>query len=186
MHMGMLRAAPHPVTAMRLGVPVQLTSFVGREEELTRIGGLLAEGRLVTLTGPGGAGKTRSAIEAAGRQADDACFVDLAPLGDGAEVPQAVLGALGLRETGLLPSAGGLQPDAADRLVAALTGRRMLLILDNCEHVVAAAARLACRLLTARPGPGSLAPSREALCITGAWLCPLRRRRLRAPGPGPL
>jgi predicted ATPase/DNA-binding SARP family transcriptional activator len=185
-HLALLRAAPHPVTAVRLGVPVQLTSFVGREEELTRIGGLLAEGRLVTLTGPGGAGKTRSAIEAAGRQADDACFVDLAPLGDGAEVPQAVLGALGLRETGLLPSAGGPQPDAADRLVAALTGRRMLLILDNCEHVVEAAARLAGRLLTACPGLRILATSREALGITGESLCPMRSLALPAPGSGPV
>src|SRR5258708_36412183 len=112
MHMGMLRAAHHPAAAERLGVPVQLTSFVGREEELTRIGGLLTEGRLVTLTGPGGAGKTRSAIEAAGRQADDACFVDLAPLGDGAEGPQAGLRAPRPRGTGVVPPARGPPPRA--------------------------------------------------------------------------
>ncbi|MYS23008.1 DNA-binding transcriptional activator of the SARP family, partial [Streptomyces sp. DvalAA-14] len=88
--------------APRHELPAQLTSFIGRGPELDRIGALLARERLVTVTGPGGAGKTRLAVEAAGRYPHDATFVALAGLTGGAELPQAVLGALGLREGGLL------------------------------------------------------------------------------------
>ncbi|HEY3479247.1 MAG TPA: BTAD domain-containing putative transcriptional regulator, partial [Streptomyces sp.] len=158
-------------------LPAQLTSFVGRAEELERIAERLAHQRLVTLIGPGGAGKTRLAVEAAGRYAGDACFVELAGLTDGAELPQAVLGALGLREGGLLPSGGGgahgAGPDPVARITAALDGRPMLLVLDNCEHVVADAARLAERLLSASPRLRLLATSREALGITGEALSPV-------------
>ncbi|MXQ67330.1 tetratricopeptide repeat protein [Actinomadura rayongensis] len=153
-------------------LPAQLTSFVGRDDELARVGRTLAAGRLVTLLGPGGAGKTRLAIEAAGRERGETCFVDLAPLGDGAEVPKAVLGALGLRESAILPGGGGGAP-GVDRLVAALTGRPLLLVLDNCEHVVEAAADLARRLLTSCPLLRVLATSREPLGITGETLRPL-------------
>jgi predicted ATPase/DNA-binding SARP family transcriptional activator len=175
-------AAPSPTVpapgTSTTTVPTLLTSFVGREAELRRISTLLGETRLVTLVGPGGAGKTRLAIEAgrraqdAGRAAGEICFVDLAPLGDGAEVPQAVLGALGLREIGLLPGTAG-EPDPVTRLVAALADRRMLLILDNCEHVIENAARLSHRLLGACPELRVLATSREALGITGETLRPL-------------
>ena len=87
-------------------LPAQLTSFVGRGGELARVAERLAAARLVTLTGPGGAGKTRLSIEAAGRHDGEVCFVPLAGVTDGADVPQAVLGALGLREAGLMPTAG--------------------------------------------------------------------------------
>ncbi|GAB2976307.1 winged helix-turn-helix domain-containing protein [Amycolatopsis acidiphila] len=166
-HMAVLRA--EPVRAQR--VPAQLTSFVGRDEELARIGELLAKARLVTLTGPGGAGKTRLAIEASGHDNGETPFVDLAPLRGGTEVPQAVLSALGLREAGLFAATGPAGP--TDRIVSALTDRRMLLVFDNCEHVVEDAAALVHRLLASCPGLRVLATSREPLGITGEVLCPL-------------
>jgi DNA-binding SARP family transcriptional activator len=170
-------------------LPAQLTSFVGRAEEVGRVGKLLGEARLVTLTGPGGAGKTRLAIEAAGREPDEVCFVDLAPLGRGADVAPATLAALGLRDAGLLapraPDGGGPPPDVTWRLVAALADRRMLLLLDNCEHVVEAAARLSHRLLEACPTLRILATSREALGITGEALWPVPPLALPPPGTAP-
>ena len=190
-------AAPHA------GLPAQLTSFVGREEELQRVGKLLATGRLVTLLGPGGSGKTRLAVEAAGQEKGEVCFVDLAPInqapaphvGPGANpdagtpaagadgaVVQAVIESLGLRESGLFDQVPGPHPDPAGRLAAALRERRILLIIDNCEHVVEEAARLAHRLLAACPGLRVLATSREALGITGEALCPVPPLALPPPG----
>ncbi|GIH90330.1 BTAD domain-containing putative transcriptional regulator [Planobispora siamensis] len=167
----------------RAGLPAQLTSFVGRSQELERVGALLEEGRLVTLTGPGGAGKTRLAVEAAGRSPGEVYFADLAAVTDGAEVPQAVLGALGLRETGLAPPMPGRPvPGPVEKMIAALTGRRVLLVLDNCEHLVEAAAGLAARLLGACSTLRILATSREALGITGESLCPLSSLALPPAG----
>jgi predicted ATPase/DNA-binding SARP family transcriptional activator len=163
-------------------LPAMLTTFVGRDEELARVGKMLAEGRLVTLLGPGGAGKTRLALEAAGQAEGEACFVDLSEV-DEAEVPLAVLGSLGLRETGMLP--GGAQADPVDRLLTALEGRRVLLVLDNCEHVVDAAARLAHRLLGALPELRVLATGREALGLTGESLRPLPPLELPPDGADP-
>ncbi|MFC0062724.1 BTAD domain-containing putative transcriptional regulator [Umezawaea endophytica] len=143
----------------RRRVPAQLTSFTGRDAELARLREL-RDARLVTITGPGGIGKTRLAVESvAGR---DACFVDLAPLTDGDQVPWAVLTALGLRS-------GSVPPDRV--LVAALD--RDLLVLDNCEHVVDAVAGLARTLLTECPSLSVLATSREPLGLTGEVLLPL-------------
>ena len=150
------------------GLPAQLTSFVGREGDLTRIGELLGSFRLVTIVGPGGAGKTRLAVEAAGRAGTDVSFVDLSAVGEG--VDRTVLGALGLRESGLLP---GAQPAVVDRLVAALAERDLLLVLDNCEHVIAETASLVHRLLAECPGLRVLTTSREPLGITGEALHPL-------------
>jgi predicted ATPase/DNA-binding SARP family transcriptional activator len=184
-HLSILRAGPaappkppRPPEApgVRRALPAQLTSFVGREEELRRIGKLLAAGRLVTLLGPGGSGKTRLAIEAAAQENGEVCFVDLAPVaGDAGRhtVVQAVVEALGLRESGLFAQTAEARPDPEARLVAALSERPVLLILDNCEHVVDSAARLAHRLLGACPQLRVLATSREALGITGERLCPL-------------
>ncbi|MGW1783544.1 ATP-binding protein [Streptomyces sp. NPDC002143] len=153
----------------RPSVPVQLTRFIGRESELARIAEALsdAHARLVTLTGPGGAGKTRLAIEATRTRAD-VCFVELAPLTDGARIPYAVLAALGVRE-GFRTPAG----DGTDRLLVALEDRELLLVLDNCEHLVEDAARLSARLLAACPGVRVLATSRESLGITGEALVPV-------------
>ncbi|MBD3143779.1 winged helix-turn-helix domain-containing protein [Microbispora camponoti] len=146
---------PSPRAARRGNLRARLTSFVGRDDDVGRIGGLLAADRLVTLLGPGGAGKTRLAVESAeaiaARMPDGVWLVELAPVGDAAEVPQAALTALGLRDTGLvpvraapaMPSAPGGESDPVARLVSALAARDTLIVLDNCEHVIEpAAARL--------------------------------------------
>ncbi|MFF0306493.1 BTAD domain-containing putative transcriptional regulator [Streptosporangium sp. NPDC004379] len=161
-------AAPGPVLP---APPAQLTNFVGRAGDLAEVTRLLDSARLVTLLGPGGAGKTRLAVEAVSGRSG-VCFVELAPLRDGAELPRALLGALGLREGGLLSVPAGATP--LSRLAAALADRPPLLVLDNCEHVVAAVAELAGRLLAACPGLRVLATSREPLGITGEHLWPVR------------
>ncbi|WP_282089795.1 ATP-binding protein [Streptomyces tendae] len=153
--------------------PAQLTRCIGRDAELDRISALFGDARLVTLTGPGGTGKTRLAIEAASRcetqvSPADVCFVELAPLTDGGQIPYAVLTALGVREgfrtTGV---------DATERLLTALEDREALLVLDNCEHLVDAAAALAALLLGTCRGVRILATSRESLQITGEALVPV-------------
>ncbi|MGK5739427.1 BTAD domain-containing putative transcriptional regulator [Micromonospora sp. URMC 103] len=159
-------AAPGPPR-----LPTPLTSFVGREEELRRLAKLLGEARLVTLHGPGGAGKTRLALEAAQRYDGEVRLVELAALPPGADVAPAVLAALDLRDSALRVPGGS--PDVAGRLVAALADRRLLLVLDNCEHVVADAARFTARLLGAAPAVRVLATSREPLGLTGEALCPV-------------
>ncbi|WP_330464986.1 BTAD domain-containing putative transcriptional regulator [Micromonospora zamorensis] len=177
-HLAVLRGEER--AAAEQALPSQLTTFVGREEELKRVGDLLGERRLVTLTGPGGAGKTRLAIEAAGRVDGEVRFVELAGLADGSDVPQAVLSALGLRDAGLrAPAEPGRQ--STDRLVEALAERRLLLVLDNCEHVIANVARLAARLLSACPALRVLATSREPLGLAGEALCPLSGLTLPPP-----
>ncbi|ONI89837.1 hypothetical protein ALI144C_03845 [Actinosynnema sp. ALI-1.44] len=165
-HLAVLKGEQRPGST----IPAQLTSFVGRTAELDRIAELFTGTRLVTVTGPGGAGKTRLAIEVAAHQAGETCFIDLAALTHGADIPQAVLTALGARDTGLLTAAG---QDPVNRVIAALADRHVLLIMDNCEHVIADAAAFVHRLLGACPDARVLATSREALAITGEHLCPL-------------
>lgn len=172
---------------LRHGLPAQLTSFIGREEELARIGARISDARLVTLIGPGGAGKTRVAVEAAGRHTGEVRFVDLSGLTHGSEVPQAIAGALGLREAGPLPGTAGREaagPGGAPlaRLTAALTDRDLLLVLDNCEHLIADVARIAAELLAACPRVRVLATTREALGVNGETLCPLEPLPLPVPG----
>ncbi|MFD8948587.1 BTAD domain-containing putative transcriptional regulator [Streptomyces xanthophaeus] len=156
-----------PLTNLRS----ELASFVGRESDLAQVGTLLDRYRLTTLTGPGGAGKTRLAVQAArpllGRFRDGVWLVELAPLGEGADVAQAVLSALGLREHA---SAAG---DPPARLATALRSRTVLLVLDNCEHLIGAVAELADRLLGECPGLRILATSREPLGLTGEALWPV-------------
>ncbi|MCK2244451.1 AfsR family transcriptional regulator [Crossiella sp. S99.2] len=175
--------APPAASPRPAGLPAQLTSFVGRDADVPAVARLLGELRLVTLTGPGGSGKTRLALEV-GRREPDTCLVELARLGDGSEVPHAVLGALGLRDTGLL-HAPAATSNPVDRLTAVLAQRPVLLLLDNCEHVVASAAELADRLLSACPGLRILATSREPLGITGETLYPVRTLGLPPPGTPP-
>ncbi|MEO7614818.1 MAG: BTAD domain-containing putative transcriptional regulator [Streptosporangiaceae bacterium] len=181
-HLAILRAEPEPTATVPKQLPAQLTSFIGRTEELRRIDILLQAGRLVTLLGPGGAGKTRLSVEAGERAEFEVCFVDLAPLGVGSEVPQALMSALGLRESSVLPSGPGQHQDPQERLISALGARPLLLILDNCEHVIADAARLVHRLLGSCPTLRILATSREPLSITGEAICPVGQLGLPAAG----
>ncbi|MCT2546551.1 BTAD domain-containing putative transcriptional regulator [Streptomyces atratus] len=160
----------------------RLTSFVGREPELRSIGADLTRSRLVTLTGPGGSGKTRLAEEAAAHGAPtEAWLAELASVEDPVDVPGAVLSALGLRETALLrDTSRDTQPprtDPSGLLVEHLAHcsriRPVLLILDNCEHVIDAAAALAETLLTHCPGLRILATSREPLGVPGESVRPV-------------
>ncbi len=160
-------AAPHvrivePEAAPGVSLPRPPTTFVGREREVAAVKALLdlPDVRLLTLTGPGGVGKTRLAIEVATSLkrafADGVVFVELAALSDAALVIPTIAQAVGVRE------AGGLPP--FERLTAALRSRELLLVLDNCEHVVAAAMQIA-DLLANCPKLTVLATSREPLRI---------------------
>ncbi|MDQ0990553.1 BTAD domain-containing putative transcriptional regulator [Streptomyces sp. V3I7] len=173
-----------PDGALHGNLPARLTSFVGREADIETIRGDLASARLVTLLGPGGAGKTRLSQEAAETVRDagrhGVWLAELAPVDDPEAVPEAVLTAIGARET-LLHGAGaeGMRAvadrydDPVERLVEHCGRRRMLIILDNCEHVVDAAARLVERLLERCPGLTVLATSREPLGVPGELLRPV-------------
>jgi len=150
-------------------IPAALTPLIGREEELASVSGQLALARLVTILGPGGAGKTRLAVEAA-RAARRALVVELAPAGPD-EVWQAVLGAVGREVRAVEAAPGVLSP--RDRIVASLSGREILLVLDNCEHLVDAAAQIVVDLLGALPRLRVLATSREPLGVPGEAFVPL-------------
>ncbi|MFD9030580.1 BTAD domain-containing putative transcriptional regulator [Streptomyces sp. NPDC059567] len=160
----------------------RLTSFVGRGQDIVQLRDDLYGSRLVTLLGPGGAGKTRLSQEAAEHAADGGAWPDgvwlaeLAPVTDPEAVTEAVLGAVGARET-VLRGAGAEELRGTDtplgRLVEHCASRRLLLILDNCEHVVDAAAALAESLLARCPGVTVLATSREPLGVPGEFLRPV-------------
>jgi predicted ATPase/DNA-binding SARP family transcriptional activator len=173
-HVAVLRGevATAPRRVREGNLPAPRTSFVGREDDLERAGRLLARHRLVTLVGTGGAGKTRLALELAGRVPGTAWLVELASLGDGDALAPAMLGALGLRAAAL-PDRRAAAADAESQLVDALGARDRLVVLDNCEHIVAAVAALADRLLAACPGLRILATSREPLGIDGEALAPV-------------
>ncbi|MFE1547208.1 BTAD domain-containing putative transcriptional regulator [Streptomyces sp. NPDC058718] len=169
-----------PKQAVPGNLRARLTSFVGRDEDIAALQESLRSARLVTLLGPGGAGKTRLSQEAAERGAeawpDGVWVAELAAVTDPEAVPEAVLAAVGAQET-VLRGAGAEElrggGDPLDRLVEHCAGRRMLLLLDNCEHLVAAAAGLAETLLARCPGLRVLATSREPLGVPGEVLSPL-------------
>jgi len=151
-------------------LPLALTSFVGRERETEQLRVLLTQSRLVTLTGPGGSGKTRLAVETA-RPLPNVWLVELAPHGEAIEVAPAILAALGVREHALLTQMRSTDP--VEKIVAALSHQTGLILLDNCEHLVAAAAGMAQHILSTCPEIRILATSREPLGIGGESLYPV-------------
>jgi predicted ATPase/DNA-binding SARP family transcriptional activator len=151
-------------------LPAPMSSFVGREREMVEVKRTLAMTRLLTLTGAGGSGKTRLSLEVArdlvGSYPDGVWFVELAPLSDDGLVTQEVANVLGVQERPGEP--------LADALVEALSAKEMLLVIDNCEHLVEEAARLVDRLLASCPHLKVLVTSREPLAVSGEvnWSVP--------------
>ncbi|MGQ0779466.1 MAG: BTAD domain-containing putative transcriptional regulator [Pseudonocardiales bacterium] len=164
----------------------ELTSFVGKDADVAAVRELIAEHRLTTLIGPGGSGKTRLATETArtllGDLPDGAWLVELAAVGADGDVAQAALSGFGLRDA-LLGEAPNMEP--AERLIAAIREREVLLILDNCEHVIESAAALAHRVLGECRRLRILATSREPLGITGEALWPVAPLALPEGDAGP-
>ena len=161
-------------------IPLQLTSFIGREYEITELRALLAAHRLLTITGAGGSGKTRLAVEVALRSVGDfgdgVWQVNLAPLTLSEAVVKSVAAALQVKEEADRP--------LLDSVTARLQGETVLLVIDNCEHVLGETARVAETLLRAAPGVTVLATSREALNVAGecVWTAPpLALPQPRAP-----
>ncbi|MFE5210350.1 BTAD domain-containing putative transcriptional regulator [Streptomyces sp. NPDC056600] len=185
-HDGRAHADEAPAHPLPGNLRARLTSFVGRDPEIQAIHRDLRASRLVTLLGPGGAGKTRLSQEAAetlhdlDRDRDGVWLAELAPVTVPSAVPEAVLTAVGGRETTLY-AAGAEEMrvvserrnDALERLAEHCSRRRMVLILDNCEHVVDAAARLAEELLARCPHLTVLATSREPLGVPGELVRPV-------------
>ena len=151
-------------------LPIQLNSFIGRRREIADVQRLLSASRLATLTGAGGCGKTRLALQVAANLVDTyndgVWWIELAPLVDPTLVPQAVAAVLGVREQADQP--------VLNSLVDYLRPKNILLVLDNCEHLIDACAHVAEALLRACPNLRILATSREALNIAGenAWTVP--------------
>ncbi|MDP9868457.1 MULTISPECIES: BTAD domain-containing putative transcriptional regulator [Streptosporangium] len=181
-HLAVLRGELPRSRRSHGNLEVPLTSFVGRDDDVRRVAELLGRVRLVTLVGPGGAGKTRLA-NTVGRQltpSGGVWSVPLAPVGAD-EVPRVVLDLLRGREQGVPPRP--VTPETVlDHLVETLADDDLVLVLDNCEHVIEAAATLAGALLGRCPGLRVLATSREPLRIDGETLHPVLP--LELPGPG--
>ncbi|MEV6362619.1 protein kinase domain-containing protein [Nocardia asteroides] len=160
---------PTARASRRVDLPVELNSFVGRDTELAAVRRSLAGARMVTLTGIGGVGKTRVAVRAAADAqeefADGVAFVALGELGDRSQLAGAVAGALGVRGRAALP--------LSELLTDFLGGRNLLLVLDNCEHMVAAVADFAADLLRSCPGLRILATSREPIGVDGEAVVPI-------------
>lgn len=156
-------------TRPRAGMPRRPTSFIGREDDVVRVDVALGEGPLVTLTGVGGVGKTRLALEAAGRAqerfGDGAWLCELAPLEEGSAVNHAVAAALRLQQQ------QGLDIDAT--VIEYLRTRELLLVVDNCEHVLDAAAKLIDQIVRQCPHVVVLATSREAIGVQGERILPV-------------
>ncbi len=162
--------ATEQASALLRGAPAPLTAFIGRDHEIAAIRAALASTRLLTLTGAGGSGKTRLALEAVTREVAASglagAWVELAPVLDPALVGDAVLAAMGLRDEADVP--------ALERLVSLLGDRRFLLVLDNAEHLVDACAAFVDGLLRGAPALRIVVTSRSALGVAGetAWLVP--------------
>ncbi|MDX1468143.1 MAG: adenylate/guanylate cyclase domain-containing protein [Acidimicrobiia bacterium] len=163
-----LDAFPH-------NLPIQLTSFVGREQEVTEVTKLLGGARMVTLAGVGGAGKTRLAIqtgaEVLSNYEDGVWLIELAAITESTRIPAAVMDVLGIEEKA--------NEDPAETVSRALAKKKILLILDNCEHLVDPAARFAAAVLSAGTGVSILATSREMLGVPGEY--PFQVKSLASP-----
>ena len=150
-------------------LPVHLTSFIGRENEIDEVKQELSEHRLVTLTGSGGVGKTRLSLQVAAEVVEEfdhgVWFVELAPLADPDMLPQAILSALGVKDQ------SGKEP--LELLKTYLQEKTALIVLDNCEHLISASARVVNELLRAAPRIKVLASSREALGVRGEMSYPV-------------
>ncbi|WP_436522326.1 BTAD domain-containing putative transcriptional regulator [Actinoplanes sp. HUAS TT8] len=171
LHLELLRERPVG------NLPAELSSFVGRAADVRAVSALIGGNRLVTLIGPGGSGKTRLSVEVGARLPGGVWRVELAPVRDAAEIPQAILSALDLREQVIL----GTGRESLARLRDAVAARELLLVLDNCEHLIGAAAEVADVLLRAAPGLRLLATSREPLGLPGEALYPVEPLELPPP-----
>ncbi len=165
-----------PAAPSQHNLPAQRTRFIGREAALAGLARLLPQARLLTLTGIGGCGKTRLALQFAQQQLemfpDGVWFVDLAPLNDAARVSSTCAASMGLREEGDRP--------LIERLCGRLGTRATLLVLDNCEHVIDGVVALVDALLAGTSGTTILATSREALGVGGEQIYPVRSLSLPA------
>jgi predicted ATPase len=155
--------APDSTPRKASNLPIQVTSFVGRERDVGEIKDLVDSGRLVTLVGSGGAGKTRTAVavgeELAGTFADGVRFIELAPIADGSIVAATIARALGARESA--------NRSTSDSILEYLKSKNLLVVIDNCEHVIDEVRALAGAVLHGCPGVRILATSRESLNIAG-------------------
>ncbi|WP_216209886.1 BTAD domain-containing putative transcriptional regulator [Amycolatopsis aidingensis] len=183
LHQAILRQDAELDAPARAGnLPAPLTRLVGRADALAEVCAQLGEQRLVTLTGVGGVGKTRLALAAAAAVPEESWLVELAELTASADPGElgpaagAVMAALGIRDDG---------GPVLDRLAEALRPRRLLLVLDNCEHVIAPVAELAARLLRVAPGLRILATSRDPLGLAGERLHPVAPLELPGPAVAP-
>ena len=154
---------PHTLDAIPNNLPIQSSTFVGRLDAVAEIRARMRHARLLTIAGPGGVGKTRIALQCAAdrmdRMTDGVWFVNLAPLADGALVAETILSAIG--------GSGARDADAIGVLVEYVRGRTMLIVLDNCEHVLIEAARCVAAIHERSPHVTILATSREALHVDG-------------------
>ncbi|HEX4291767.1 MAG TPA: LuxR C-terminal-related transcriptional regulator [Trebonia sp.] len=158
-----------PTGRQRGQLPVETTGFIGREAELARLSALLEQARLITVTGPGGVGKSRMALRAAAAAAsgfaDGVCLVELSALREPGLLAHTVAGALGLPEQS--------QDSQLDAVLTDLSDRHLLLVLDTCEHLIDACAMLAEAVVAQAPRVTVLATSREPLDVSGETACPV-------------
>jgi len=177
LHLEVLRQEQDPTQDGTASLPAPLTSFVGREREIARVEELVESSRLVTIIGPGGAGKTRTSFEVGRRLAAHGArvrLVELAKTTDGENIEQVFLRDLGLARASrvhTLEERAGL--DGRALLIDALTDEEWTLVVDNCEHVIGPVAELIAGLLARCPRLRIIATSREALAIDGEALCAL-------------
>jgi predicted ATPase/class 3 adenylate cyclase/tetratricopeptide (TPR) repeat protein len=181
-HPGLRREFPPLRSIGRVpgNLPVQVTSFLGREADSARIGAVMDQARVVTLTGVGGVGKTRLALHVAEQASaslryPDGCWLcELAPVRDPELVPDAVIGALGAQPRPGVP--------VSESLLEYLRTRELLLVLDNCEHLLQPVVQLVSRMEQACPGVRIVATSREGLNVAGEWILAVSSLPVAEPG----